>query len=103
MLRLYPRGLDVATSTATMADAHQDQRWTTGVALAAYFGWSSSTMCRYLREGRVRGVQVATRHYTDDRARRTSRAQWRIYEADVRALLARMRSGVEPPSSLWRR
>lgn len=59
-------------------------------------------MTRWLREGRIRATQVPSRHYTDDRPRRTSRAQWRIYEADVLDLLERMRAGTKPPESLWR-
>jgi hypothetical protein len=82
---------------------HHKQRWTTGAALRRYFGWSTSTMCRMFQTGVIRGVQVPSRHYTDTRARKTSRSYWRVYEADVLALLQRMRSGTKPPDSLWRR
>ncbi len=70
-----------------------NQRYTTPDALAEYLGYSPVTVRVWLRQGKIPGAQMQPRHYTDDRSRRTGRAQWRIYEDDVLQLLAHMRQG----------
>jgi hypothetical protein len=39
---------------------------------------------------------VYEKHYTDDRERKTARGHWRIFEADLLALLKRMRVKGKP-------
>ena len=49
---------------------------------------------KWVKHGVVRAGQLpATRHYTDDKPRKTRRCQWRIYEADVMELLTHLRGG----------
>jgi len=70
-----------------MAVAHPRQRFVTLAALRRYLGVSQSTAARWCRLGILRACQVQTRHYTDERARKTSRGRWRIYEPDLIAFL----------------
>lgn len=69
------------------------QRFVTVSALAAHLGYSATTVNRWLKLGRIPGAQIHDRHYTDERLRKTQRGQWRIYEDDVRELLAHMAQG----------
>jgi excisionase family DNA binding protein len=83
--------------------AHPIQRWTTPEALAAWLGLTAYTVRRWLRAGELPGAHVGSRHYTDDRPRRSERRKWRIYESDVQAVVERWRSGARLPAALWRR
>lgn len=79
------------------------QRWTTPAALGRWMGVTSATALRWCKRGNLRAVCIQAAHYTDDRPRKTTRGVWRIYEADLLAFLAKMRSGAVPTRSLWRR
>lgn len=80
------------------------QRWVSLPAIADHLGLGRSTLRAWAQQGRIRACQVPEAHYTDERPRRTRRATWRVYEADLRAFLARMRRGkpVTLPDSIWR-
>lgn len=72
------------------------QRWTTPLAVARYFGVERATVCKWIRAGRLPAASMHSVHYTDDRHRITPRGRWRIFEADLLALLARMRAKGKP-------
>jgi excisionase family DNA binding protein len=78
-------------------------QWTTVAAVAAHVGVSLGTVRTWLHRGRLRGVQIQTRHYTDERSRGGTRGVWRIYEADLRQFLRTLRGSEVPlPDSIWR-
>jgi excisionase family DNA binding protein len=78
------------------------QRWTTVPLLAAYLGVHPRTVWRWVRSGVLPAAQVQTRHYADERVRKTRRGAWRIHERDVVRLLTEMRAGGRAPDGLWR-
>ena len=62
-------------------------------------------MQSWVRRRALRACQLPAAHYSDDRARKTGRAIWRVYEADLREFLTQMRQGksVPLPDSIWRK
>lgn len=84
---------ETRSQASTGAARPSNQRWVSARALAEWLGYGYSTVLGWLETGRIKGAQIHTRHYTDGRQRRSGRGQWRIYEADVMALLAHMAQG----------
>ncbi len=56
-----------------------------------------------MKRGVLRGYAGDFGHYSDERMRRTARRRFRIYEADVRDFLERLRGGKVSTRGLWRR
>lgn len=52
-----------------------------------------STLCRWARARLIRAVRIQTRHYTDERTRKTQRAHWYVSQAELERFLALYRSG----------
>lgn len=71
-----------------------------GVSLA--LSLSLQTIHKYCRQGLLVGIQLPTRHYTDERPRKTTRARWRITVDSVEALLTRLYAGQEVPRGVRR-
>jgi helix-turn-helix protein len=86
-----PSSKSVVSLVHPKRDYRRRQRWTTPAMVAAYFGVTRRTVVNWL-QARHLGAQVAySRHYTDDRTRKTARGHWRIFEADLEALLTAYR------------
>lgn len=67
------------------------QRWTTPAMIAVYMGVDPDTVRNWLRRLHLGGKVTHHRHYTDDRARKTGRGHWRIFEGELNQLLRAMR------------
>lgn len=67
-------------------------RHTTAPALAEYLGVTTKTVRAWIRAGVLTAWQVQTRHYTDERTRKTKRGTWRIAEPDLLDFLSRFRA-----------
>jgi len=76
-------------------------RYVTTGDLAAYLGVHYRTVMSWLHSGALRGEHWQTRHYTDERPRKTKLGRWRIHEADLADFLWRMRA--RPYAGRWRR
>lgn len=68
------------------------QRWTTPRHVARYLGFTTRTVAKWVQLGILPGRVLYTRHYTDDRGRRTRRGRTMIYEDDLRAWLGKVRA-----------
>jgi len=77
-------------------------KWATTAAVAKYLGTTQKTVRHWIRRGSLRGCQVQTRHYSDERDRKTRRGGWRIYAADLERFLIAFRGGpVAMPRGIW--
>ncbi|MGH2397535.1 MAG: helix-turn-helix domain-containing protein [bacterium] len=82
-------------------------RWTTISALAEYLGVCRVTVHRWIKSKRLIGHQIGTRHYSDERERKTQRYSWRIYERDLAEFFGWYRgragggSAIKLPVGLW--
>ena len=75
-----------------------------GVRACAFaLGVSTYTIHAWIRCGALRGVQRTSRHYTDDRPRKTSRGKWLVDVSSIEELLSRLYNGGEIPLGLRRR
>lgn len=79
----------------TRVPIRRKQRWTTPAMVAAYMGVDPDTVRNWLRRLDLAGKVTHYRHYTDDRARKTGRGHWRIFEGDLTVLLRALRA--KPP------
>lgn len=79
--------------------------WTTIPAVARALCVDRETVRGWVNRGHLRALAVPSRHYTDERPRKTDRAIVRIYEDDLVAFLKRYRGGptMRIPSHLLRR
>lgn len=71
-------------------------RWIRLADLATYLGVSQRTLRRAIQAGVLKAVRPATRHYTDERERKTGGGLWRVYEDDVKAYLETWRAAGKP-------
>lgn len=68
------------------------QRWTTPTKIAAYMGCDPDTIRNWLRKLHLAGKVEHSKHYSDDRDRKTARGKWRVFEGDLTRLLRAMRA-----------
>lgn len=74
----------------------------TVAAFSAYLGISGETARSYIRRGLLKAHQLPTVHYSDERPRKTGRAEWRIHEDDLADFLRRFRGDGKIPAGLLR-
>jgi hypothetical protein len=79
----------------SQAVARRKQRFTTPAMVARYMGVDPDTVRNWIRRLSLAGKVTHHAHYTDDRARKTGRGRWRIFESDLTVLLRALRA--KPP------
>lgn len=77
-------------------------KWVTSAALARWLGVTPSVLTRLIKQGRLRAARFPSKHYSDERPRKTERAQWRIFEDDLEDFLRRFRGDGRVPRELLR-
>jgi hypothetical protein len=83
----------LSPSLASHASVFGHHKWLALSALCRHLGVALSTGRRWVELGHIRAVRLRTRHYTDERPRKTGRAQWYVSEAEATRFLRLWRSG----------
>ena len=70
-----------------------DQEWIALSAICRHLGRSLYTGYRWIRSGALQAVRMPTRHYADERPRKTARARWYVHVDEWKRFLRLLRAG----------
>jgi hypothetical protein len=89
----YPRLVHSPSTMRTTDVALLKHQYVALTALARHLGRATNTLRHWARTGKLNAVRIATRHYTDERERRSDRARWYVARTEVERFLRLYRSG----------